>query len=65
MIRFIAKFKYLKPEDRNNFGCYVKYIAAREDVEKIDELKRYAPVTYKQKQLIAKILSDFSDRCSL
>lgn len=61
MARLITKFKYLKPEDRNNFGGYAEYIATREGVEKIDESKRNAPATNKQKQLIKKILSDFPD----
>ena len=32
MARLITKFKYLKPEDRNNFGGYAEHIAAREGV---------------------------------
>ena len=61
MARLITKFKYLKPEDRKNVGGYAEYIATREGVEKIDESKRNAPVTNKQKRLIKKILSDFPD----
>ena len=61
MARLITKFKYLKPEDRKNVGGYAEYIATREGVEKIDESKRNAPATNKQKQLIKKILSDFPD----
>lgn len=61
MARLITKFKYLKPEDRKNIGGYAEYIATREGVEKIDESKRNAPATNKQKQLIKKILSDFPD----
>ena len=61
MARLITKFKYLKPDERNHFGGYAEYIAAREGVEKIDESKRNAPATNKQKQLIKKILSDFPD----
>ena len=59
MARLITKFKYLKPDERNHFGGYAEYIATREGVEKIDESKRNAPATNKQKQLIKKILSDF------
>lgn len=59
MARLITKFKYLKPEDRKNVGGYAEYIATREGVEKIDESKRLAPATDKQRQLIKKILSDF------
>ncbi len=61
MARLITKFKYLKPEDRKNVGGYAEYIATREGVEKIDESKRNATATNKQKQLIKKILSDFPD----
>ena len=61
MARLITKFKYLKPDERNRFGGYAEYIATREGVEKIDESKRNAPATNKQKQLIKKILSDFPD----
>lgn len=61
MARLITKFKYLKPEDRKNVGDYAEYIATREGVEKIDESRKFAPATNKQKQLIKKILSDFPD----
>ena len=61
MARLITKFKYLKPDDRNHFGGYAEYMATREGVEKIDESKRNAPATNRQKQLIKKILSDFPD----
>ena len=61
MARLITKFKYLKPEDRKNIGGYAEYIATREGVEKIDESRKFAPATNKQKQLIKKILSDFPD----
>lgn len=42
-------------------GGYAKYIATREGVEKIDDSRRYAPVTKKQQELIGKILKDFPD----
>lgn len=61
MVRLITKFKYLKPEDRKNVGGYAEYIATREGIEKIDESKRNAPATEKQRRLIQKILSDFPD----
>ena len=61
MARLITKFKYLKPEDRKNVGGYAEYIATREGVEKIDESRKFASATTKQKQLIKKILSDFPD----
>ena len=61
MAQLITKFKYLKPDERNHFGGYAEYIATREGVEKIDESKRNAPATEKQRRLIQKILSDFPD----
>ena len=61
MARLITKFKYLKPEDRKNVGGYAEYIATREGIEKIDESKRNAPATEKQRRLIQKILADFPD----
>jgi len=42
-------------------GGYAKYIATRDGVEKIDDTNRFAPATWKQKQLITKILRDFPD----
>ena len=61
MARLITKFKYLKPGDRKNVGGYAEYIATREGVEKIDESRRFAPATDKQRRLIQKILADFPD----
>ena len=61
MARLITKFKYLKPEERKNVGGYAEYIATREGVEKIDESRRFAPATEKQRRLIQKILADFPD----
>lgn len=59
MARLVTKFKYIKPG--KNAGCYLKYIATREGVEKIDDTKRLNPVTKKQKELINKIVKDFPD----
>lgn len=61
MARLITKFKYLKPENRKNVGGYAEYIATREGVEKIDESRKFAPATDKQRRLIQKILADFPD----
>ena len=57
----MAKFKYLKPNRKVSAGGYSKYIATREGVEKIDDTKKFAPATAKQKNLIEKILKDFPD----
>lgn len=61
MAKLVTKFKYLKPGARQGRGGYAKYIAIRDGVEKIDDSKRFAPVTWNQKQLIRKILRDFPD----
>ena len=61
MARLITKFKYLKPDERNHFGGYAEYIATREGAEKIDESRKFAPATDKQRRLIQKILADFPD----
>ena len=61
MAKLVTKFKYLKPNRKVSAGGYAKYIATREGVEKIDDTKKFAPVTAKQKNLIEKILKDFPD----
>ena len=64
MPRLVTKFKYLKylkPNRKVSAGGYAKYIATREGVEKIDDTKKFAPATTKQKNLIEKILKDFPD----
>ena len=50
MAKLITKFKYIKPG--NGAGSYLKYIATREGVEKIDDSKKLLPTTAKQKILI-------------
>lgn len=60
MAKLITKFKYLPPT-KSGRGGYARYIATREGVDKIDESKRFAPATKKQKQLIRNILLDFPD----
>ena len=59
MPRLVTKFKFLPPGKK--VGGYLKYIATREGVEKLDDSKRYAPVTKKQRELVEKILRDFPD----
>lgn len=61
MARLIIKFKYLKPNAKQGVGGYVKYIATREGMDKIDESFKLAPTSVKQQQLIKKILRDFPD----
>jgi hypothetical protein len=59
--KLVTKFKYLKPNRKVSAGGYAKYIATREGVEKINDTKKFAPATSKQKNLIEKILKDFPD----
>ncbi|WP_370752960.1 MobP3 family relaxase [Ruminococcus sp.] len=61
MAKLVTKFKYLKPNRKVSADGYAKYIATREGVEKIDDTKKFAPATVKQKNLIEKILKDFPD----
>lgn len=59
MAKLITKFKFIKPG--NKAGSYLKYIATREGVDKIDDSKKNLPASKKQKDLIAQILRDFPD----
>lgn len=61
MAKLITKFKYLPPDKGGSRGGYAVYVATREGVVKIDESKRFAPATKKQKQLIENLLRDFPD----
>ena len=61
MPRLVTKFKYLKPNARQSRGGYVKYIATRDGVEKLDDSRKFAPATAKQRKLIASLLHDFPD----
>ena len=59
MAKLITKFKFIKPG--NKAGSYLRYIATRESVDKIDDSKKNLPASKKQKDLIAQILRDFPD----
>lgn len=59
MAKFVTKFKFIKPGKKA--GGYVKYIAAREGVDKIDDSKKHLPAFKKQEELIEKILRNFPD----
>lgn len=61
MARLVTKFKYLKLDRKQSIGGYVKYIATREGVEKIDESFRLSAATVKQVRLIQKLIKDFPD----
>ena len=45
MAKLITKFKYIKPTEKA--GEYLKYIATREGVDKIDDSKKNLPATVK------------------
>ena len=59
MAKLVTKFKFIKPGKKA--GGYVKYIATREGVDKIDDSKKHLPASKKQKDLTLKILRDFPD----
>ena len=61
MARIVTKFKYLKPNRKQSAGGYAKYVATRDGVEKIDDSKRFLPVTVQQKKAIENLLKDFPD----
>ncbi len=60
MARLVVKCKYLKGGGKKR-GGYVKYIATREGVAKIDKSQRSRPVTKNQEELIKNLLNDFPD----
>ena len=61
MAKLVTKFKYLKSGIGNSVGGYLKYIATREGVEKIDESYKCKSASAKQQHLIENILCDFPD----
>ena len=61
MAKIILKCLYLQPGMKNHSKNLVKYIAQRENVDKIDDSWRYLPVSIAQKQLIGQLLEDFPD----
>ena len=61
MAKLVTKFKYYKPASKKNIGGLVKYIATREGVEKLYEVKENISVTKKQTKIIEDILEHFPD----
>ena len=59
MARLVVKIKYMKPSAKRTMGRYAKYIGTREGVAKIDDSQQHHPASAKQKDLIAKIITDF------
>lgn len=61
MPKIIFTSRYMKDAQATQLANYVKYIATRDGVEKIDESKRELPATVAQKKLIAQLLKDFPE----
>ena len=61
MARLVVKIKYMKSGGGGKVGGYAKYIATREGVEKMDESRQHQDPTWKQKELLEKIVTDFPD----
>ena len=61
MPKIILTSRYMRDAPTAQLENYVKYIATREGVEKIDESKRNLLVTAAQKKLIAQLFRDFPE----
>ena len=61
MARLVVKIKYMKSGGRGKAGGYAKYIGTREGVAKIDDSQLYAEASWKQKELIQKLIDDIPD----
>lgn len=61
MAKIIFTSQYMKGELPEHLKHYVKYIATRDGVEKLDESKKLLPATERQKRLIQRLLRDFPD----
>ena len=59
MAKLILKANYYKPGRTKSMGSYVKYVATRENVEKIEDQPLHLQATEKQDELIAKLVKDF------
>ncbi|MVB13063.1 MobL relaxases [Caprobacter fermentans] len=58
MPKIIFTSRYLRDAPAEHLTHYVKYLATRDGVEKIDESKLLLPATEKQRQLIGQLLRD-------
>ena len=61
MARMVVKIKYMKSGGGGKAGGYAKYIGTREGVAKIDDSRQYGESSWKQKELIQKLITDFPD----
>ena len=58
MARLVVKIKYMKSGGGRKAGGYAKYIGTREGVEKVDDSRQHQDPTWKQKELLEKIITD-------
>ena len=61
MAKLILKANYYKPGRAKSMGGYAKYVATREQVEKIEDKTLHLKATEKQEELIAKLAKDFPE----
>ena len=61
MARLVVKIKYMKSGGGRKAGGYAKYIGTREGVEKLDDSRQHQDPTWKQNELLEKIITDFPD----
>ena len=61
MPQLVTKFKYLKAGKGRQAAKYLKYIATREGVVKIDDTFKLKPATQNQQKFIAELVKDFPD----
>ncbi len=61
MAKLIFTSQYMKGELPKHLKHYVRYIATREGVEKLDESKKLLSATEGQKELIRRLLKDFPE----
>ena len=62
MPRIIFKCPYLKPDQHRSAahrGNYVRYVATREGVDRLDPGKAALPATERQKEMVSQLLRDF------
>ena len=62
MPRLIFKCPYLKPEQHRSAAHrenYVRYVATREGVDRLDPGKAVLPATERQKEMVSQLLRDF------
>ncbi len=61
MAKVILKWRYIKPGSKKHNHNLVKYIAQRQNVDKIDDTWQTLPVSKAQRDLIEQILKDFPE----